>query len=97
LQSYSLPRWYPVLLAQGCSSGERTTTTTSVTRADGGAVASARNDADPGNGQVPVTTTTTTTTESDEPDSVLGATAHALVTIVLLPFRIVGDTLGLII
>jgi len=84
-----------VVLAQGCSSGERTTTTTSVTRPDGGAVASDRSGADPGNDQGPVTTTTIT--ESNEPDSVLGATTHAVVTIVLLPFRIVGDALGLII
>ncbi|HYB92280.1 MAG TPA: hypothetical protein VEC38_14685 [Candidatus Binataceae bacterium] len=34
--------------------------------------------------------------ESSEPDSVLGATAHAVATIVLLPFRIVADVVGLI-
>jgi hypothetical protein len=86
-----------VVLAQGCSSGERTTTTTSVTRPDGGAVTSDRGDPEAGYTQVPEATTTTTTTQSNEPDSVLGATTHAVVTIVLLPFRIVGDALELII
>lgn len=81
-----------VVLAQGCSSGERTTTTTSVTRADGGAVTT-----DPAPAAAPATSTTTTTTESSEPDSVLGATAHAVGTIILLPFRIVGDALSLIV
>jgi hypothetical protein len=33
---------------------------------------------------------------SSEPDSVLGATAHAVGTIILLPFRIVADVVGLI-
>lgn len=83
-----------VVPAQGCSSGERTTTTTSVTRSDGGAVT---NDPQAGSGQAPANTTTTTTSQSSEPDSVLGATTHALVTIVMLPFRVVGDALSLII
>jgi hypothetical protein len=39
------------------------------------------------------TTTTTTTTTSDEPDSVLGATFHAIGTIILFPFRLVGDAI----
>jgi hypothetical protein len=86
-----------VVLAQGCSSGERTTTTTSVTRSDGGAVTSDYGGPQAGYAQAPATTTTTTTNQSNEPDSVLGATTHALVTIVLLPFRIVGDALDLII
>ena len=43
------------------------------------------------------TTTTTTTTTTDEPDSVLGATFHAIGTVVLFPFRLVGDALGLIV
>ena len=42
------------------------------------------------------TTTTTTTTSSNEPDSVVGATANAAGTIVEAPFRIVGDTLGIL-
>jgi hypothetical protein len=44
----------------------------------------------------PTTVTTTTTTTTDRPDSVLGATAHAIGTVVMLPFRVVGDTLSLI-
>jgi hypothetical protein len=44
----------------------------------------------------PSETTTTTTTSSNEPDSVVGATANAAGTIVEAPFRIVGDTLGIL-
>jgi hypothetical protein len=40
---------------------------------------------------------TTTTTTSNEPDSVLGATFHAIGTIILFPFRLVGDAIGLIV
>jgi hypothetical protein len=36
------------------------------------------------------TTTTTETTKSNEPDSVLGATTHAIGTVILLPFRVIG-------
>jgi len=88
-----------VMLAQGCASGERTTTVTSVSRADGGAVTTDQRDPAAGSGQGTVTntTTTTTTTQSNEPDSVLGATVHAVATIVLLPFRIISDALGLIV
>jgi len=68
--------------APGCSSSSETTTTeTTVTNPDV---------------PPPETTTTTTTTKSDEPDSVLGATFHAIGTIILFPFRLIGDTLGLI-
>ena len=42
------------------------------------------------------TTTTTTKTTTDEPQSVLGATANAVGTVILFPFRVVGDTLELI-
>jgi hypothetical protein len=45
----------------------------------------------------PSTTTTTETTTSKKPDSVLGATAHAVGTVILFPFRLVGDALGLIV
>jgi hypothetical protein len=87
-----------VVLAQGCSSGDRTTTTTSVTRSDGGPVMTSDSDGtDSVNAQAPASTTTTTTTQSNEPDSVLGATAHAVATIVLLPFRLIGDAIGLIV
>ena len=44
----------------------------------------------------PSETTTTTTTSSNQPDSVVGATADAAGTIVEAPFRIVGDTLGIL-
>jgi hypothetical protein len=44
----------------------------------------------------PSESTTTTTTRSDEPNSVVGATADAAGTIIEAPFRIVGDTLGVI-
>ena len=46
------------------------------------------------------TTTTTTVVRTDDEehhDSVLGATVHAVVTIVLLPFRLVGDAIELIV
>lgn len=68
---------------QGCSSHSETTTRETTT---------AYSD-DP----APTTTTTTTTTTSDEPDSVLGATFHAIATIVLFPFRLVGDAISLIV
>jgi len=42
------------------------------------------------------TTTTTETTTSNEPDSVLGATAHAVGTVILFPFRVAGDALELV-
>jgi hypothetical protein len=44
----------------------------------------------------PATTsqTTTTTTSDDDHDSVLGATAHFVWTVVAFPFRVVGDVLG---
>lgn len=45
----------------------------------------------------PTTTTTqkTTTTTTDEGhDSLLGATAHFVWTVVAFPFRVVGDVLG---
>ena len=48
-------------------------------------------------GEPPVeTTTTTTTTATPDNDSIVGSTAHAAGTIIAAPFRIVGDTLGVI-
>jgi hypothetical protein len=41
-------------------------------------------------------TTTTTSTTNDEPDSVVGSTAHAAGTIIAAPFRLVGDALSII-
>ena len=71
----------PVVI-QGCSSQSETTTTTTSEEPQ----------------SAPATTiTTSTTTTSNEPDSVLGATFHALGTIILFPFRLVGDAIGLIV
>jgi len=44
----------------------------------------------------PQAASTPTPAESSEPDSALGATAHAAATIILLPFRIVADVVELI-
>ena len=72
----------PAML-QGCSTHQETTTReTTVNNGDS---------------DTPPSTTTTTTTTSDEPDSVLGATFHAVGTIILLPFRLVGDAISLIV
>jgi hypothetical protein len=74
---------------QGCSSGQETQTTVTSTYPP------TPDDPDASNPpNQPYTTTTTTTTS--RPDSVLGATAHAVWTVVALPFRLVGDALGLI-
>jgi hypothetical protein len=51
---------------------------------------------EPGYRYAPSETTTTTTTRNDEPDSVVGSTGNAVGTIVEAPFRIVGDTLGIL-
>jgi hypothetical protein len=71
----------PVVI-QGCSSQSETTTTSTSEQLPQSA---------------PTTTITTTTTTSNEPDSVLGATFHAIGTIILFPFRLVGDAIGLIV
>ena len=45
----------------------------------------------------PATTTTTTdTTKTEEHDSVLGATANAVGTVVAAPFRLVGDAFEIV-
>jgi len=72
----------------GCSSHSETTTTT--TRETTVA-------ANPDSAPTTTTTTTTTTTQSDEPDSVLGATFHAIGTIILFPFRLVGSAISLLV
>jgi uncharacterized protein YceK len=69
------------VVIQGCSSQSETTTTTTSEQPQ----------------SAPTTTITTTTTTSNEPDSVLGATFHAIGTIILFPFRLVGDAIGLIV
>lgn len=54
----------------------------------------------PGNPNNQTTTTTTTTADKSstkEPDSILGATAHAIGTVVLFPFRLIGDAVELIV
>lgn len=66
---------------QGCSSQSETTTTTTSEEPQ----------------SAPTTVTTSTTTTSNEPDSVLGATFHAIGTIILFPFTLVGDAIGLIV
>jgi hypothetical protein len=71
---------------QGCSSTQTQTkverTTTSTAPDDG------------------ATTTTTTTTDSqnnsDQHDSVLGATANAVGTVIAAPFRLVGDAFEIV-
>lgn len=83
-----------LFLAQGCASTERTSTVTTSTRVSGGGASSQTVPGDSTADTSPASTTTTTTTQSDEPDSVLGATLHLVGTIILLPFRIVGDVLG---
>ena len=70
-------------VVQGCSSQSETTTTTTT---------SAVPQSDP-----TTTITSSTTTTSNEPDSVFGATFHAIGTIILFPFRLVGDAIGLIV
>ena len=76
------------LMIIGCAS-EKTTTTT-VTQSSPLPPAS-----DPSTPPSQTTTTTTKTT-SNEPHSVVGATANAVGTVILFPFRVVGDTLELI-
>jgi uncharacterized protein YceK len=71
------------VVVQGCSSQSETTTSTTTSEAPQSA---------------PTTMiTTSTTTTSNEPDSMLGATFHAIGTIILFPFRLVGDAIGLIV
>jgi hypothetical protein len=68
-----------------CASHQETTRTT-VTTADANAST-----------EQPATTTTTTETTDNRPDSVLGATLHAVGTVILFPFRLVGDAIGLLV
>ena len=53
-------------------------------------------DAGPPPSSTYTTTTTTEKTESSEPDSVVGAIAHAVGTAILFPFRLAGETVELI-
>jgi type IV pilus biogenesis protein CpaD/CtpE len=77
---------------QGCSSNqEQTTQQTSTTRTD------SSNNFDSEN---PNTTTTTTKTDTQntpsQADSVLGATANAVGTVIAAPFRLVGDAFEIV-
>ena len=47
-------------------------------------------------GDTPAQTTTTTTTTTDEPDSIVGSTAHAAGTMIAAPFRLAGDVLSIL-
>ena len=86
-------------LLQSCSdTGSRTTYTTTT---DPGYYSPSETTTyttsnEPGYRYSPSETTTTTTTRNDEPDSVVGSTGNAVGTIVEAPFRIVGDTLGIL-
>lgn len=83
-----------VPLMQGC--GAQNTETTTVKRT----TVTTNNPSYPNGATVadsgPTTTTTTTTRSDDAPQSVLGATANAVETIILFPFRLLGDALGLL-
>jgi len=76
------------LLLNGCSTERTTTTVTTETKP----LPPASDESTPPS----QTTITTAKTTTGEPQSVLGATANAVGTVILLPFRIVGDTLELI-
>ena len=65
-----------------CSSHEETTTT--VSRPDYPAEST-------------VTTTTVRPDDEEHHDSVLGATLHAVGTVILFPFRLVGDAISLLV
>ena len=74
-----------ISMAPGCSSQTTSTTTTRSSTAENPDYAAGEANPAP-----PPQQTTTTTTTSSEPDSVLGAAAHLVGTIILLPFRIIG-------
>jgi hypothetical protein len=73
---------------QSCGDQQQTTQTSSSDSAYGTGAASPA---------TPGTTTTTTTTTSEEPDSVVGATLNAVGTVILFPFRLLGDAIELIV
>ncbi len=74
------------LAVAGCATHQETTQTTYTT-----------SPAYADDTSTPPQTTTTTTTTNDEPDSVVGSVFHAVGTIILFPFRLVGDALGLLV
>ena len=71
---------------QGCASEQDQTVRETTTSTDAG----------PPPSSTSTTTTTTEKTTSREPDSVVSATAHAIGTAILFPFRSASDTLELI-
>lgn len=77
-------------IAQSCSTQEETKTVERTTTTD-------RNPEPQESTTITTTTRTTTETSEKEPDSVLGATAHAIGTVILFPFRLIGDALGLLV
>jgi hypothetical protein len=86
-----------VVVFPGCAS-EQTKTTQSTTTASTPEQPEATSTTTASTPAQPQTTTTTTeTTKTKRPDSVLGATAHAVATVILFPFRLIGDTVGLIV
>jgi outer membrane lipoprotein SlyB len=74
------------LAITGCATQQETTQTTYTT------TPAYADDSTP-----PPQTTTTTTTTTDEPDSVVGSVFHAVGTVILFPFRLIGDALGLLV
>jgi uncharacterized lipoprotein YajG len=80
-----------LLALGGCASQQTTTTTTRTTPAP------SASDSSSNHGSANASTTTTSTTTTDEPSSVLGATAHAVATIVMFPIRLIGDAIALIV
>jgi hypothetical protein len=85
-----------VAVFPGCAS-EQTKTTQSTTTANTLAQPQATSTTTASTPAQPQTTTTTETTKTERPDSVLGATAHAVATVILFPFRLIGDAVGLIV
>lgn len=53
--------------------------------------------ADPNHGTTTTTTSTTDKSSNEDPDSILGATAHAIGTVILFPFRLIGDAIELVV
>jgi hypothetical protein len=86
-----------VMVFPGCAS-EQTTTTQSTTTASTPEQpqVTSTTASTPAQSQ-DTTTTTAETTDTKRPDSVLGATAHAVTTVILFPFRLIGDAVGLIV
>lgn len=85
-----------VPIAQGCASQHQETTVERTSTTTDKPVPIDSEAAQTPAEQTTTTTTTTTTKSPDEPPSVLGATASAVGTIILFPFRLAGDALSLL-